>query len=320
MKHNLALIGCGYWGKNYIKELERVQEAKLKYVYDINKPAVEIPQHIVFTQNINDVIRDKDVRGVIIAIPTKYIFDMTKKFLEAGKDVLMEKPMTESSNEALQLIDLAKRNNSILMVGHVFIHHPAIQKLKAMLDSNELGNIVYIYSQRTAPGPIRNADEIDVLWDLAPHDLSIFFYLLEKEPAAIKGFATSFLRKNIFDAASFSFKLGDTAVEAHVRWLDTEKTRRMIIIGDKKIVVFDDLQQNKLKIYNSRVEFGEKVRIIENGTTIPEINDETPLGMQCRHFIACIENRKEPLTNGESGHKVVKTLEAITRLLKHQKM
>ena len=314
---NLSLIGCGYWGKNYVNTFENISEAKLKYVYDAAKPSIILPKQILFTQNLDDILKDPEIKGIIIAIPTRKMYEVVKKCLESGKHVLMEKPMTESSKKAKQLIDIAKKHNSILMVGHVFNYHPAIIKLKELIDQKELGNIKHIYSIRVAPGPVRNSNEINALWDLAPHDISIFLYLLGENPIHTKAFATHFLREEVMDSASFSLKFKDIMAEAHVRWWDAEKIRKFTVIGDKRIAIFDELAQEKLKVYNKKVEIvNGKTKIIDEGSYAPEIGNISPLENQCRHFIGCIEKGKKPLTDGMNGYNVVKILEEIERSIK----
>ncbi len=315
-KVSLALIGCGYWGKNYVSTLKNISEARLKYVYDISQPSIEIPEGIIFTQNLSDVLNDKEVGGVIIAIPTKNIFDITKVCLEAGKHVLMEKPMTDKSSKALELIKLAEERKRTLMVGHIFNYHPAIRKLKEIIDSGELGKLIYINSVRAAPGPVRNETEINALWDLAPHDISIFSYLLGKLPSSVEGFSSNFLRKGIIDSASFKLNFDGLTAEAHVRWWDADKTRKLVIIGDKKMAVFDDLAADKLKIYNKRVELSGKSKIIDEGITIPELPNTSPLEIQCKQFIDCISTGKKSLTDGYGGYSVVKILEEIEQSFK----
>jgi len=312
----LGLIGCGYWGKNYVNSIQNIPHLSLKYVYDKALPSIPIPQNIIFTQNLDDILNDKEIKGVIIAIPTQYIFEVTKKCLEAKKHVLMEKPMTNSSKKARELIDLAKKNNVKLMIGHIFSHHPSIKKLKEIIDSGEIGKILHIYSVRAAPGPVRNADEINVLWDLAPHDLSIFLYLLNKKPDKIRGYSSDFLRPGIIDSASFSLKFGDVLAEAHVRWWDAEKNRSLLVIGSEKIAVFNDLANEKLKIYNKKVVLVPKTKIIDEGYYVPIVNNTSPLENQCRHFAECIEKNKNPLTDGENGFEVVKLLEDIEKSFK----
>lgn len=314
----LGLIGCGYWGKNYVKTLENIPYAKLKYVYDRAQPSIAIPQEIIFTQKIEDILNDKEIEGVIIAIPARNIFEITKKCLEAGKHVLMEKPMTDKSEKAKELVDLSREKNLVLMVGHVFIYHPAVTKMKEIIDSGELGKILYIYSIRAAPGPVRNFDEINVLWDLAPHDISIFLYLLGKNPDRVEGFSSNFLREGIIDSASFKLGFEDIDAEAHVRWIDAEKARKFTVIGDKKIAVFDDLAEEKLKIYNKKVIFENKPKIIDEGAYASEISNTSPLENECRHFIECIEQGRKPLTDGESGYDVVRILERIEEIFKNK--
>lgn len=317
----LALIGCGYWGKNYVKTLGNIPDLRLKYIYDKAQPSIPIPPGIIFTQNLDAVLNDSEVKGIIIAVPARNIFEIARKCLEAGKHVLMEKPMTDSSEKAKELVKLAEKRKLTLMVGHIFVHHPAIRKLKELIEEGELGKILHIYSIRAAPGPVRNADEVNALWDLAPHDLSIFLYLLGKEPDKIRAFSTSFLRKGVVDSASFSLKFGEVLAEAHVRWLDAEKIRKITVIGDKKIAIFDDLVQEKLKIYNTKVSFSEngKAEVIDLGVEVPELEQVSPLEKQCRHFLECIEKKEKPLTDGENGYEVVKLLEKIEKAFENFK-
>lgn len=314
----LALLGCGYWGKNYVKTIENIPNIELKYVYDANQPSIQLPEHIIFTQKLDDITNDPEVQGVIIAIPTQYIFQLTKQVLEAGKNVLMEKPMTDNSDKASQLIQIAKQKNALLMVGHIFMYHPAVQKIKQMINSGELGKILHVYSIRAAPGPVRNADEVNALWDLAPHDLSIFTYLLNEEPTKVRAFSSDFLRKGIIDSASFSLRFGDVLAEAHVRWLDGDKIRKFTVIGDKKIAVFDDLAEKKLILHNKHVEFNnEKAEVIDKGIEYPEYPDTSPLENQIKHFVECLEQNKKPLSDGENGKLVVSLLENIENSFKN---
>ena len=312
----IALIGCGYWGKNYVKTLQNNAYLELKYVFDINNPSITLPQNIIFTQNLNDILNDSEVEGVIIAIPTKKIFEVAKKCLEAGKNVLMEKPMTDSSQKANELIEIANRNNRILMIGHIFVYHPAIKKLKEIIEKGELGKILYAYSARIAPGPVRNSEEIDALWDLAPHDLSIFNYLFGKQYSDLRAFSNNFLRKDIIDSASVTMKFGDIPVEIHVRWWDSEKIRKITIIGERKIAVFDDIAEKKLKIYDKNIDL-KNSKINDYGEYYVEIENKSALENQCMHFFGCIQNHKKPLTDGESGLNVVKILEEINGKIKN---
>ena len=309
----LALIGCGYWGKNYVRAIENMPNIQLKYVYDVAEPSIPIPEGIVFTQNFDQVLGDEEVKGVIIAIPAKYIYNITKQALEAGKHVLMEKPMTDSSERAMELVKLAEEKNLTLMLGHIYVHHPAIRKLKELIDRGELGKILHIYSIRAAPGPVRNADEVNALWDLAPHDISIFLYLLGREPDKVRGYSSDFLREGIVDSASFSLRFGDVLAEAHIRWLDAEKIRKFTVIGDKKIAIFDDLADEKLKIHNIRVNFSEKVKVVNEGMYAPQTEEISPLENQIKHFVECLEERKTPITDGYNGYCVVKILEEIEK-------
>lgn len=292
----LALIGCGNWGKNYVKTLKNIKEAELKYVVDIKKPDIELG-NVIFTENLDIVLNDKEIKAVIVAVPTEHSFDVIKKCLGGNKNILMEKPMTNSSKKAFELLKLADRSSLILMVGHLYCYNPAIVKLKEFVESGELGKILYCFSIKTSFAVREN---INVLWDMGSHDISVFFYLFGK-PVEIKGFAS-----DTIDAASFSMKFRGIFAEAHIRGVDAERNRKLIVIGDKKIALFDD---DILKIYN------------RNGKTaaegvVVETEQVSSLEKQCRHFLECIKQHKTPLTDGKNGYEVVKTIEEIERKMK----
>ena len=294
-KIKLALIGCGAWGRNYVKTLNNIQEAELKYIVDIKKPDIEIG-NTIFTENLDKVLNNKEIKAVIVAVPTENIFELTKKCLEAGKNVLMEKPMTNSSEKALKLVKLAENKALILMVGHLYCYNPAIIKLKGLIESGELGKILYCFSLKTSFQIRKN---INVLWDMGCHDISVFLYLFNKKPEEISGFSS----QNEIDAVSFCMKFNDIFVESHIRGIDIERNRKLIVIGEKKIAMFDD---DVLTIYNKNKEIITESFIVETEQT-------SSLEKQCRHFLDCLKQNKKPLTDGKNGYEVVKIIEEIER-------
>ena len=317
MIKKLALIGCGYWGKNYVKTLLSMN-ASLKYVCDTSEPSIAIPEGSIFTKNIEEILNDSEIDKIIVAVPTAHIFEVVKKCLFAGKNVLMEKPMTKSSTKAKELKKMADEKNLILMVGHIFDYHPALKKLKELINQGEIGKVLYAYSIRAAPGPVRNSSGTNALWDLAPHDLSIFLNLFGDFTGELNAFGSDFIEKDVLDSVTFSMKFKEVFAEAHLRWIDAEKNRKLTVIGDKKIAVFDDLAKDKLKIYTTFVDFNEKGKVVEKGVTVPELENNSPLENQCRHFIECVENNTVPISNAEEGIKVVELIEKIESKIRSQ--
>ena len=240
----------------------------------------------------------------------------------ADKDVLVEKPMALNTKDAEEMLRIAEMRKRILMVGHLLIYHPVVDRLKEMVTSGELGRLYYIYTQRVNLGVIRQ-DE-NALLSFAPHDLSVILYLLEEEPVAVTAHGESYIQKGIEDVAFVSLRFSDGKMaNIHLSWLDPHKLRRITIVGSKKMVVFDDMEASeKLKVYDKGVKnlsydtYGEYLSLRFGDITIPSIKIAEPLRAEAEHFIQSIESRKEPKTGGRDGLKVVKILMAAQESLK----
>jgi predicted dehydrogenase len=273
---------------------------------------------------VDDARKLLDVPGleaVVIAAPAPAHAPLARLFLEAGKDVYVEKPFTLDVADAEALVALADAKSRILMVGHLLIHHPAVVRLKAMIDAGELGTVHYVYSQRVNLGKVRK-DE-NALWSFAPHDLSVMLHFLGGEPVDVSARGSAFLQPGIEDVvfASLSWADGRMA-HAHVSWLDPHKLRRFTVVGASKMAVLDDAEPTeKLRIYDKGVDAGQVVDFaramaLRSGDIwIPHLDASEPLTLECRHFLECVRTRQRPRTDGREGLRVIRVLEAATRSL-----
>lgn len=303
----LALVGCGYWGKNYIPTIGGIRNAKLTWICDsetaINKSS--LPPGCRFTTKYSEVLDDKEVVAIIIATPPSTHFQLAKMALEKGKDVLVEKPMTTDSREAMKLNILARKSGRVLMIGHLFLFNTAVLKLKDITQNKRLGNIQYIYSRRSGPGPV--SQDVNAIWSLAPHDISISNFLTGEIPVTVSANAPSFKNKKAIGTASMSLSYAKIKTFIYVSWLEPIKTREVTVVGDKKTAIFDDLAEKKLKIYDN----ADPAKI-----SFPHyVGSSSPLKNQCLHFLKCLKTRQDPITNGQEGCLNVKILENIEKSL-----
>jgi len=326
---NIAIVGCGYWGKNLVRNFHRI--GSLGAICDSNhdilsKTGAAYPDVAVY-HDIDTVLKNSSLEGVVIATPAASHYAQVKKALEHGKNVLVEKPFTTSHAEALELTELAEKKKLILMVGFTFLYNPAVRKVKEIIDSKELGEIYYVYSRRLNLGIIRK--DINVWWNLAPHDISIILYWLSSNVAAVSGSGFSFIQKNIEDVVfgNLRFESG-AAAQIHVSWLDPNKTREMVVIGSKKMVIYDDVSADrKVTIYDKGIDkfedyqtFGQFQLIHRAGDVfIPKIDFKEPLEIEARHFIDCIKTKTEPLTSARRALPSVKILESVQESIKQGK-
>jgi UDP-2-acetamido-3-amino-2,3-dideoxy-glucuronate N-acetyltransferase len=319
---NVAVIGNGYWGRNLVRNFFEL--GALRTVCDGN-PLVEAdvrekyPQ-LAFAREYSAVLADESIHAVVLATPAALHFEMAKRALESGKDVFVEKPLALSAREGSELVDLAARNRRILMVGHILQYHPAVRKLKALIDSGSLGRIDYVYSNRLNMGKIRT--EENILWSFAPHDISVLLGLLGEEPESVTCDGGSYLSQRVADVtvSQFTFASG---VRAHifVSWLHPFKEQRLVVVGSEKMAVFDDTASHKLVLYPHRVEWKERVPTALKADAEPVAIEATePLRNECRHFLDCLVSRRSPLTDGREGLRVLRVLNACQEALEGRRV
>jgi predicted dehydrogenase len=323
---SIAIVGAGAWGKNHIRVFCELPNVRLKYICDQDpSKLLSLQKTYPQTKMIEDVkpiLQDPEVRGVVVASSALSHYSLSKEIMLADKDVLVEKPMALNTKDAEEMLGVAEKRKKILMVGHLLIYHPVVNRLKEMVTSGELGRLYYIYTQRVNLGVIRQ-DE-NALLSFAPHDLSVILHLLEEEPIAVTAYGESYIQKGIEDVVFLGLQFNDGKVaNIHLSWLDPHKLRRITIVGSKKMVIFDDMEvSEKLKVYDKGVKslsyetYGEYLSLRFGDITIPSIKIAEPLRAEAEHFIQSIESRKEPKTGGRDGLKVVKILMAAQESLK----
>ena len=326
MKLNISQIGIGYWGPNLLRNLVANKHCSVKTVVDLSKERLEFVKDlypsIKISNNIDEIIKDKDIHAVVIATPVATHFDLAKQCLENGKHILVEKPMATTVAEVKQIGSIAKKKGLIAMVGHTFLFNSAVHYVKKLIDSGELGDIRYIYSQRVNLGRIRN--DVDALWNLAPHDISIIQYWLdEPEPIHVIRNGMDYVQNGIDDVVFMNIKYpGNIIANIHVSWLDPHKIRRMTVVGSEKMVVYDDIAENKIIIYDKGIDrlaiLGEHMDFDNpssfnfshrSGDVImPKINWVEPIKSEISHFIDCIQNDVVCVSDVTHAEKVVKIL------------
>jgi predicted dehydrogenase len=322
---DIAVVGAGAWGRNHIRVFSENPHVRLKYICD-SDPAKLSSMQKSYPQSkaigdVKPILQDPEVKGMVIASSAVSHFPLAREALMAGKDVLVEKPMALNMSDAEVMVRMAEEKNQILMVGHLLIYHPVVDRLKEMIASGELGKIYYIYTQRVNLGVIRQ-DE-NALLSFAPHDLSVILYLMDEEPVDVSAHGESYIQKGIEDVVFLNLRFSDGKIaNIQLSWLDPHKLRRITLVGSKKMVVFDDMEASeKLKIYDKGVRnlsydtYGEYLSLRFGDITIPNVKMVEPLRAEAEHFIHCIESRKKPKTGGMDGLKVVKILMAAQNSL-----
>jgi predicted dehydrogenase len=311
----VAVIGCGYWGKNLVRNFAQI--GSLATVCDATpqgrETAREIAPEAAVVPDVRTVLAS-GVQGVVIATPAETHFDLTAQALEAGKDVMAEKPLALTYEQGAALVRLAEERGRILMVGHVLEYHPAVVRLHRLVQAGELGKVQYIYSNRLSLGKVRR--EENILWSFAPHDVAVILRLMDSMPLQVAACGGSYLQPNIADVTVTNL-LFDSGVRAHIHvsWLHPFKEQRLVVIGSRKMASFDDVAK-KLVLYDQRVDIkeGQPVPVKGAGEEVPFAADE-PLRLECQAFLDAIESRTPPLTDGRSGLRVLEVLGAAQRSL-----
>jgi UDP-2-acetamido-3-amino-2,3-dideoxy-glucuronate N-acetyltransferase len=321
MERNIAVIGCGHWGKNLVRNFAEL--GALHTICDSSPETLKrfenLYPNINREANFEKLLTNQEIRGVVISTPAVLHHSVAKQALLASKDVFVEKPLSLTVEEGEELVKLAEEGNKILMVGHVLEYHPGIVKLKQLVDSGELGKLDYIYSSRLNLGKFRT--EENILWSFAPHDISVMLLLLDEMPQEVSAHGGCYLQRDIADVTvtTMSFASG---VKAHifVNWLHPYKEQKLVVVGEQKTAVFDDVTpQNKLQLYDYQIEWTNGVPVPQKQEpTLIEFTMTEPLKLECQHFIDCLASRHKPRTDGNSGLKVLQVLDACQRSLQGQ--
>ena len=316
----LAVVGCGAWGKNIVRNFHEL--GCLAAISDLyHDTAVELStKYNVHNYTFDQILSDPEINAVAIVTPAETHYSMAQKALEAGKHIYVEKPLTMDTKQAEDLVQLAASKNKIIMTGHLLQYHPAFIQLKKMVENKELGNLRYIYSNRLSLGRVRS--EENCLWDLAPHDFSMILSLINEEPMSIRCEDIASQEKGILDTVTtfLTFPSG-AKTQVFVSWIHPFKEQKLVVIGDKGMAVFDDLQDwdNKLVFYSHYIEWAEKANqanIVKATPTPVAIQKDEPLRLECQHFIDCIIQNKAPRTDGAEAIRVVRALQHAQESIK----
>lgn len=311
----VALIGCGYWGKNLCRNFSAL--GALGMVVDSTETgqvnARSIAPDVQFSSKFEDALTNPDLEGVALATPAETHAELAIQAMKAGKDVFVEKPMALTIEDAERMNAVADQTDRILMVGHLLEYHPAVLKLRELIDSGELGKINYIYSNRLNFGKVRT--EENALWSFAPHDVAVILRLMGQSPIEISATGGSYLTKGLADVTVSNLRFSNES-RAHifVSWLHPFKEQRLVVVGDEKMAIFNDVLPlgEKLRVYPQTVEFDRnKIPVLKKeDAQFVEHSDTEPLREECRHFLDCVATRRPPLTDAQSGIEVLRVLNA----------
>jgi predicted dehydrogenase len=330
----IAVVGAGHWGPNLIRNFHSGITSRVRWVVDSDAKRLEgvrarFPD-VQVSSDLAQVLGDKSVTACVVSTPTSTHYTLTKAALEAGKHVLVEKPITSEGAHGDELVALAAKAGRTLMVGHVFLFNPAVQRVRKYLEAGDLGRLHYVSMVRTNLGPIRM--DVNAAWDLASHDISIANYWLNDTPKAVSATGASWINDGVEDAVFATLKYGGgVLVNLHASWLNPRKARDITVVGDKRMLTFDDMNTlEPIRVYDKQVteartkpafidtyaSFRSSVR--EGDITIPKVAMGEPLKAECDHFLECVAQSKAPLTGGKEAVAVVRTLEAMSKSIKNQ--
>ncbi len=330
----LSQLGCGYWGPNLLRNFSGQSNCWVKWVADpLAQRRAYVEENFPKTKTTTDwkmVLADIEVDGVIIATAASSHYELAKAALLAGKHVFVEKPLATKTTEADELVSLAAKHNKTLMVGHTFLYNPAVRFLKGLLQRGDLGQLYYIYSQRLNLGQVRS--DVNVWWNLAPHDVSILLYLMDGVlPTSVSAQGMDYIQEGIEDTAFVVLKWANRiAAHIHVSWLDPGKVRKMTLVGSRKMVVYDDVHDDKIAIFNKGIDrvpvAGEtmdydhfnKYQLLHRAGDVwlPRIDFKEPLKIEAMHFLECVQTGQSPVTGPSHARDVVAILEAGQHALK----
>ena len=310
----IALVGCGYWGKNLCRNFNAL--GALSRVVDPTvsgqATAKELAPGVPVCDSFDEVLEDDSIQAIALATPAETHAELSIKAMDSGKDVFVEKPMALTLRDAEEMRAVAEGRERVLMVGHLLEYHPAVLKLRDLISNGELGRVNYVYSNRLNFGKVRT--EENALWSFAPHDVAVILRLMGKSPIEVSATGGSFITKGLADTTVSNLLFEDDS-RAHifVSWLHPFKEQRLVVVGDRKMVIFNDVAPfgQKLHLYMNSIDFDGEIPVLkkEDAQFVEHAQTE-PLLEECRHFVECVTNRKEPLTNASSGIEVLKVLHA----------
>jgi predicted dehydrogenase len=324
----VGVIGCGYWGPNLIRNFYQSSECRGVICCDLDESKLHrmkrLYPSIRLTTDVNELLLDEEIEAIAVATPVGTHHGLGELVLKHDKHLFVEKPLANSSKRCMNLIDLANEKKKVLMVGHTFEYTAAVNKVKEIVESGELGEILYVSSTRVNLGLFQQ--DINVVWDLAPHDISIINYVLGRTPLGVNAQGTAHFKKGIEDVATVTLNYDNGIIAfIHVSWLDPNKIRKTTFVGNRKMLVYDDIaSQEKIKIYDKGIDappyydtYGEFQFSYRYGDIYsPRIDDYEPLRIQLAHFMECIQQKKIPRSDGYSGLKVVSALEAAEKSIR----
>lgn len=332
MKKNITvgIVGYGYWGPNLVRNFRSIPDCRLKAVCDLSEQRLKQMRSLYPEVNgeteFAKLVNDPEIDAIVVATSARLHFPMAKAALEAGKHVLIEKPMACATSECEELIALSKQKGLTIMVGHTFLYSAAVRKIKEIIDNRDLGDLRYIAARRLNLGLFQK--DINVAWDLAPHDISIILHIMQELPHSVNCRGGASLTPGIEDMTSMSLSFTkERSAIIHSSWHDPRKVREMTIVGSKRMIVYDDIAPHeKIKVYDVRVErpphyntFAEFQYAYHYGDTYsPYIKHDEPLRTEVQHFIDCVTQGLVPLTSGSAGLEVVRILEASSKSLQNQ--
>jgi len=324
----VGVVGCGYWGPNLIRNFKSLGDCELKMMCDLSEDRLKhlktLYPDVKGETDFSHMLNGAGLDAVVVATAVRLHFSMAKASLLAGKHTMIEKPMAMSSAECEELVDIARKKGLVLMVGHTFLYSPAVRRIKEIVDSGDLGDIRYISARRLNLGLFQK--DINVAWDLAPHDISIILHIMGEQPVSVNCRGSAHVTPGVEDVTNMSLTFRkDRSAMIQSSWIDPRKIREMTIVGSKRMIVYDDVaQQEKIRIYDMRVDrpphydtFAEFHYAYHYGDMYaPYIKQEEPLRTECQHFLECIRESKVPLTCGTKGLELVRILEASSASLK----
>lgn len=328
---NVGIVGYGYWGPNLVRNFSENKDVTIIYVCDLDKKKLGIVEKkypkVKVTQDYNVLLSDPKIDAILIASPTSTHFSLAKHAILAGKHIWVEKPFTQTSDEAKELVELAQKKKKIIFVDHIFLYTETVHAIKEFISRKRLGRIYYFDSTRINLGLFQ--PDTNVIWDLAPHDISIMLYLMNGTPRSVSAFANSHVMRGIEDTAHLYFKFrGKKSAHIKLSWLSPVKIRQTLIAGTKKMVLYDDLENTeKIKVYDYGVSINKNKTSKELSTSgyqyrtgdivIPSIIYKETLINACNAFVESIKTRKQPISDGRNGYIVVKIIEAAQESLKN---